>query len=202
MVFMLSHNHLPHEKYHFALLVNSVQHTNVLVYLLLDCTLHPSDFISVDHMVSSTGGHIPFQVGCASDQQYKYCTLWADHHSKFLYGHLQETTTTKEMIHSKELFETFAAHYDVHVKHIHSDNGLFASTAFAQHLDVHRQHHTLCGVSTHWQNGLVKCYIGIITTCACTMLLHAMSAWLNIITTAFWSFTFKHAICLHNLAHC
>jgi len=145
-------------------------------------------------MVSGTGGHIPFQVGCTFNWQYKYCTLWADHYSKFLFGHLQETATTKEMIHSKELFETFATQYDNHIKHIHSNNGIFASTDFVQHLDVQGQCHTLCSISAHWQNSLAKCYIGIITTHAHTMLLHAISTWPNIITTKFWSFAFKHAI--------
>jgi len=31
------------------------------------------------------------------------------------------------------------------------------------------------------------------------MLLHTMSTWLEIITTKFWSFAFKHATCLHNM---
>jgi len=50
-----------------------------------------------------------FQVGCASTCQYKYCTLRANHYSKFFFGHLQETATSKETIFPKEVFETYAA---------------------------------------------------------------------------------------------
>jgi len=73
------------------------------------------------------------------------------------------------------------------------------SANFTKHLNVRGQCHMLCGVSTHWQNGMVERYIGVITNYACTMLLHAMSAWPEIITTEFWSFSFKHATCLHNM---
>jgi len=145
----------------------------------------PGKFVSIDHMVSGSGGHIPFQVSCASNQQYKYCTLWANHYSKFLFGHLQETATSKETILSKETYETFATRFDVQVKHVHSNNGIFTSANFAKHLDICGQHHSLCSISTHWQNGMAERYIGVITSHAWTMLLHAMSAWPEIITTKF-----------------
>jgi len=119
--------------------------------MLADQALAPGHFVSIDHMVSGSGGHIPFQVGHASNWQYKYCTLWANHYSKFLYSHLQETATSKEMIQeSMETYKTYAACFDVQVKHIHSNNGVFTSTDFAKHLDIcGHQHHSLCGFSAH-----------------------------------------------------
>jgi len=150
-------------------------------------------------MVSGSGGHIPFQVGCDSNWQYKYCTLWADHYSKFLYGHLQEAATSKETIFSKETYKTYTTCFDVRVKHVHSNNGVFTSADNTKHLDIHGQHHSLCGISAHWQNGMVEHYIGIITSHAQTMLLHTMSTWPEIITSKFWSFAVKHIIWLHNM---
>jgi len=123
---------------------------------LSDCADSPGAFVSIDHMVSGIGGHIPFHVGHPSSCQYKYCSLWADHYSKFLFGHLQEHTNTCETIQSKEAFESFASRYDIRLKHVHSDNGVFASAEFAQHLDAHAQSHSLCGISAHWQNGVVE----------------------------------------------
>jgi len=124
--------------------------------------------------------------------------LWVDHYSKYLFGHLQETATIKETLLSKEAFETFATHYNVQVCHICSDNGVFASANIAKHIKACGQCHSVCGVSAHWQNGIIEQYIGIITNHARTMLLHAMSAWPNVITAEFWTFAFMHAIHLHN----
>jgi len=81
----------------------------------------------------------------------------------------------QEMILSKETYETYTACFDIQVKHVHSDNGVFTSADFAKHLDIRGQCHSLCGVSAHWQNGMVECYIGVITSHAQTMLLHVMS---------------------------
>jgi len=159
----------------------------------------PGNLVSVDQTVSGIGGHIPFQASRASNHQYKYCTLWIDHHTKFLYGHLQEMTTTKEILQSKEALETFANCHNIVVKHLQSDNGLFASADFGKHVEAHGQCHTLCGISAHWQNGMAEQYIGIITNHAHTMLLHAMNLWPDIITANFWTFTVKHAIRLHNM---
>jgi len=39
----------------------------------------------------------------------------------------------------------------------------------------HAVNATLCGVSTHWQNGVTEQHIGIITNHAHMMLLHAMA---------------------------
>jgi len=47
--------------------------------------------------------------------------LWVDHHTKFLYGHLQKTAATKETLQSKESSKSFAIHHNVFVKHICSD---------------------------------------------------------------------------------
>jgi len=113
----------------------------------------PGDFVSVDQMISGTGSHIPFQVGCPSHWQYHNCTLWVNHYSKYLFGHLQETAMIKEMLLSKEAFETFATCYNVQVHHIRS---VFASTDFAKHIKAHGQCHSICGVSAHWQNGLIE----------------------------------------------
>jgi len=131
--------------------------------------------------------------------EYKSCTLWMDHSSKFLYGHLQESTSTKETLLLKEAFESFAKHYDVRICHICSDNGIFASSNFAMHAKTCGQKHTFCSVGAHWQNGVIEWYIGVITNHAHTMLLHAMNTWPDTVTAKCWSFAFKHNIHLHNL---
>ena len=84
------------------------------------------------------------------------------------------------------------------MKHIHSDNGVFTTKTFKDHLDACNQQQSLCGVGAHWQNGVIERYIGVITTRAHTMLLHGMQMWPNMITSEFWSFAFLQVVNLHN----
>lgn len=145
----------------------------------------PGDFVSVDQMIAGSPGLIPFTSGRPSHRRYKSVTLWVDHFSRFLHAHCQEDATIQSALESKEAFETFAKRYNVRVKHVHSDNGVFETKKFRDHLDACNQRISLCGVGAHWQNGVIERYIGIITTRARTMLLHAMEMWPDVITSEF-----------------
>jgi hypothetical protein len=158
----------------------------------------PGDFVSVDQMVAGSPGLIPFTSGRPSKRRYDTATLWVDHYSRFLYGHCQEDATVKSTLESKVGFESFAKWFNVSIKHIHSDNGVFATKVFQDHVDASDQHQLFCGVGAHWQNGVIERYIGVITTRARTMLLHAMERWPDVITSEMWSFAFMHAVHLHN----
>jgi hypothetical protein len=124
--------------------------------------------------------------------------MWVDHFLRFLYAHCQEDATTKSTLESKVGFESFAQRYQVTIKHIHGDNGVFATKLFKDHVEASSQHQSFCGVGAHWQNGVIERFIGVITTRARTMLLHAMDQWPDVITAEFWSFAFLHAVRLHN----
>ena len=77
-------------------------------------------------------------------------------------------------------------------KHIHRDNGIFASKAFIDHCTISPQVHTFCGVGQHQQNGSAKHYVGVLTGKPCTMLLHSMRYWRNVVTSEFGSFSFTY----------
>ena len=124
--------------------------------------------------------------------------MWVDHFSRYLHANCHEQATIQSALESKESFELFAKCYNVQIKHIHSDNGVFTTKAFKDHIIACDQQQSFCGVSAHWQNGVIERYIGIITTHARTMLLHPMQIWPDIVTSEFWSYAFLHAVHLHN----
>ena len=70
--------------------------------------------------------------------------------------------------------------------------------AFKDHVTACDQQQSFCGVGMHCENGVIEQYIGVITTCTHTMLLHTMQMWPDMISSEFWSYTFMHAVCLHN----
>ena len=119
-----------------------------------------SDFVLVHQMITGSPGLIPFTSGQLFNHQYKSVTMWVDHYSWFLHAHCQETATTQSALESKEDFKMFAKRFNVCVKHIHSDNGVFTTKTFWDHLDACNQQQSLCGVGAYWQNGVIERYIG------------------------------------------
>ena len=124
--------------------------------------------------------------------------MWVDHFSHFLHAQCHEQATIQAALESKENFELYAKRYNVRIKHIHSNNGIFTTKAFKDHVVACDQQQSFCGVGAHWQNGVIERYIGVITTRARTMLLHAMQMWPDVINSEFWSYTFLHTVRLHN----
>ena len=134
-------------------------------------------------MIAGSPGLILFDSGHPSTWWYKSVTMWVDHFSHFLHAHCHEQVSIQSALESKENFELFTKWCNVQIKHTHSNNSMFMTKAFKDHIAACNQQQTFCGVSKHWQNGMIEHYIGVITTCACTMLLHAMQMWPNIITS-------------------
>jgi hypothetical protein len=124
----------------------------------------PGTFVSTDQMISGSPGLIPFTSGKPSARRYQLATLWCDHYSKILYSHLQESTNAKQTLISKTNFETFAQHFNVNIKQIHSDNGVYKSETFMDHCIAANQTQSFSGVGAHWQNGVIERYIGVIST--------------------------------------
>jgi hypothetical protein len=104
------------------------------------------------------------------------------------------------MLHSKADFETLCRHHGINIRSIRADNGIYSSRSFQGACTAANQQLTVCGVGSHWQNGVVERAIGLIQATARTILLHAMAKWPDIIDTSFWPFAIRHSVNLYNIS--
>jgi hypothetical protein len=138
--------------------------------------------------------------GAATKQVFNFCNIWVDHATGFIYSTFHSKNDAKSTLESKAEFEAFASKYNISVKSIRADNGVYASKAFEIACETKQQKLTFCAVGGHWQNGVAERTIGILQNTARTILLHAMANWPSVITEAFWPFAIHHAANLHNIS--
>ncbi len=89
----------------------------------------------------------------------------------------QQSTTAVATLCSKHLLERLAHDEGHHIKHYHTDNGVFASAAFRDDCDANKQKLTFSGVGAHHQNGVAERNIKTISQWVRANLLHAAFHW-------------------------
>jgi hypothetical protein len=160
--------------------------------------LDPGDCVSCDQLESSPPGLIPTDRGTPSTSKYHAGTLFVDYASHYLYFMPHVSTDVQEALQAKHTFELHASQYNRFVKCYHADNGIFTTKDFCTHCTHQRQRLTFCGVNAHHQNGITERHIRSITERACSMLIHAMISWPDIIYEQLWPFALQLAVDLHN----
>jgi hypothetical protein len=158
----------------------------------------PSEGVSADQLEAGCPGRIPTTKGLPTTKRYRYCNLWIDHATRFVFPTFQETKHASELIASKREFQQFASRFNVLIRRIRADNGVYSAAAFQHDCKTNNQELTFCAVGSHWQNGMAERHIGLITQTSRTLLVHATTKWPAVINEEFWPFTVRHACAFHN----
>jgi hypothetical protein len=100
-------------------------------------------------MEAGSPGRVMTISGLPTAKRYKYCSFWIDHYSRFVYVTMHETKWTEELVCSKLEFEDFTAKYNVKIKNIRANNGIYTAKLFQESFLKKQQSLTFCAVSAH-----------------------------------------------------
>lgn len=67
-----------------------------------------------------------------------------------------DTKEESRVLKSKPEFQQFAMQFNVKIKSIRADNGVYASATFKADCNANQQDLTFCAVGGQWQNGVVE----------------------------------------------
>jgi hypothetical protein len=162
-------------------------------------TLQPGACISTDQYVSHVPGRLEHTYGKENtEERYIGGTLFIDEASQFIYIQNQVSLGATETIRAKHKFERLAQRHGIKVKSYRGDNGVYKTKAFKDDLDLFSQTMIHSGVGAHHQNGVAERAIRTITTCARTMMIHAMIHNPNEVDKNLWPFALNYAVYLWN----
>ncbi len=117
--------------------------------------LQPGNCLSVDQYVSAIQGRLPFTFGCKC-QGYTCGAFCVDHSSSKIFNFCQLLNNAAEIITSKSCLEALANNKTINIKSFHTNNQIFASSAFKEDCTSKQQKLTFSGVGAHHQNGVAK----------------------------------------------
>jgi hypothetical protein len=159
--------------------------------------LLPGDCLSVDQYVSAIRGRLPFTFGC-KHQGYTCGTLFVDHASGKIFNFFQLSNNAAKTITSKSCLGALANGKTINIKSFHTDNGIFASSAFKEDYTSKKQKLTFSGVGAHHQNGVVERNIKTISQCACASMLQAAHSLPEHANICLWPQAVDYAVWVFN----
>jgi hypothetical protein len=137
--------------------------------------LRVGGMVSTDQYVSSVPGRLPHTYGKEKvHEQYVGGTIFVDEASGYMYIQNQVSLGASETIRAKHTFEREASRYGIPILGYRADNGVYKSKEFNEDLNEMKQTIQFCGVGAHHHNGIAERAIRTVTTCARTMMIHAI----------------------------
>jgi hypothetical protein len=113
----------------------------------------PGDGVSSNGMEAGCPGKVMTTHGIPTTKKFRYCSFWVDHYSQFVYVTMHETKCAEELVRSKHEFEDFVSRYNIKIKNIRADNGVYTAKLFQESCTKHQQSLTfLCrwGTLAEW----------------------------------------------------
>jgi hypothetical protein len=156
--------------------------------------------VSTDQFVSSLPGRLPNTFRKEKEhKRYSGGTIFIDEASEYFYIQNQVSLGASETIRAKTSFERLALRNGVVIKAYRGDNGVYKLEAFKKSCASLNQTFDFSGIGAHHHNGIAKRGIRTVSTCARTMLLHAMIHWPDETSLDLWPFAVDYAVYLWNL---
>ena len=146
----------------------------------------PGEVVSVDQMISPTGGLIAQMSGNLTEARHKVAAVFVDQCSGCGCVHLQKSSSADETLEAKAAFEQKAQEAGITVRHCHADNGVFAANAWRASCFDAGQGLSFAGANVHHQNGKAECHIRSLQELARMALSHAHQCWPSAITANLW----------------
>ena len=164
--------------------------------------LEVGDFVSTDQFICSTPGRLPTGYGREGPNNgYNGGTIYNYAALGLIWVENQVSLGASETLMGKERFEQWL--YDTAyttLKHIHGDNGIFASDQYQQECAEKGQTQSFSGVGAQHQNAKAERAIQTVMYMARTFMVHASLHWSDhgVDDISLWPFAVKHAVWLHN----
>ncbi len=157
----------------------------------------PGDCVSADHYLSPFNGRLYSSFG-REQRGYLCGTIFVDHSSGKVFNFPQLSNSAVDTIRSKRTLKRLACDEGITIKHIHTDNGVFASAAFRADCDSKSQKLSFSGVGAHHQNGVAERNIKTVSQWARASMLHAAFHWHEHANIKLWPQAVDYAVWIFN----